>query len=164
MIIERTYDKELIERIATHPKIYKHGADDYSPSIEEYSAEVWVSNPHCIALVGWVEDNPVGAVLGHMRNGVTCEVHICVLPDYWSDSTLFAGDAVQWLFDNTGILKLVANIQANNMFAFKLARKVGFSLEGISRLSFLKNGILLDQYMFGLSKEDVCHKQQPQPQ
>ena len=50
-----------------------------------------------------------------------------------------------------------ASIPEYNKLAIRLAGKVGMELIGINKRSFMKNGVLYDQQLFGISKEDICH-------
>jgi len=56
----------------------------------------------------------------------------------------------QHAFDEFGLLKITALIYTGNQASAKAAEKCGFVLEGLLRKHFLKDGKLIDVWVFGL--------------
>lgn len=56
------------------------------------------------------------------------------------------------------LMKLIAFIPISNRLAIRLAKLSGMVLEGRLTKSFLNDGILEDQEIYGICKEDVCHQ------
>ena len=63
-------------------------------------------------------------------------------------------EAIQWIFKNTEMpLRLMASVPSFNVKTIKLAGDVGMEFIGINKKSFMVNGVLFDQHLFGTSKE-----------
>lgn len=157
MKISRTFDADIVNAIITHPKIYKHVTDDGSPAPEDYDVSQLMQVQGVFVLLA--EDTaPCGVVTFVPTNCISVNAHIAILPEAWGQSEAICRGAIDWLFSNTATKKIECVFPESNMFVFKLVRKCGFALEGVNRLSFLRNGILLDQYNFGMTQEDwLCH-------
>ena len=97
-----------------------------------------------------VEETGSALLIGHWKNDVTIEVHINVIPEFRHNAKEFAGLAVQWLWDNTRCQKLVAEIPEIFPDVINFTKKFGFKPEGVNSLSYMRNGVLYDQYYFGL--------------
>jgi RimJ/RimL family protein N-acetyltransferase len=86
------------------------------------------------------------------------DVHVALLPSAKGKAAELCSGAINWVFNNTQYLRLIASIPEHNNLALKLARSVGMQFVGINSKSFMKNGCLLDQHIFGISKGDLCHQ------
>ena len=154
--VERTADAAQIGRIITHPKIYRHMCDDGAPSADGFDAAHWISGPANVALLAIGDDGAaMSAFMASRVNDVTSEIYICILPEYWDLSDQIMGLSIEWVFANTETRKLVFNVHEHNMFSFKLARRAGFSLEGVNRKSVMRKGKLVDLLVFGLCESDM---------
>jgi hypothetical protein len=90
------------------------------------------------------------------RNSTTVEIHAAFKTDKRGKVVIDGlKEVFTWLTDNTSCLKVVAEIPRFNFRAKAAAIKVGFRLNGINTKSFLKDGQLIDQYIYG--KELTCH-------
>lgn len=146
----RTFDKELIKACVTHPRVWPWIRDDGSPSMEAY--EPVMEEPfHYLA------PGDGGVFLYHPLNCITWEIHCCLTPKWWGKSVEASRESMKWMIENTGCRKIVAHIPENNTLTIRLAEKVGMTPEGISRKSFLKDGVLLDQHSFGITEAKICH-------
>lgn len=62
------------------------------------------------------------------------------------------------MFDNTSCEKMITNVPEYNKLAYRFAKSIGGVDEGTNRKSFKKEGILMDQYVLGITKEEfICH-------
>jgi len=153
MQIRRTHDMSVVQPILAHPSIFPHIHDDGFTEAAPIDHEglYWL-------LVE--EDKPLGVFLVHAHNTACYEVHTCLLPETWGRSSLEAAQLVgRWIFENTPCQKLITHVPESNRLAKKFAIRSGFTLEGINRASFLRDGVLLDQFLFGITKQEfVCQQ------
>jgi len=143
----RSFDYEKIREI--YVKDYDYFIDDGCPPYEFYNP---IRSDKVIYLVS--RDNCFTAI---PRNYVEYEVHFG-----GNRRTLFfsARRAIDWMFNKTPCLKLTGQVPGYNKKAIRFGGRLGFKHEGINRKSFMKNNILYDQYIMGLTREDwLClHK------
>ncbi len=156
MNLERTHDMELVREILAHPAIWPHIHDD------GVSEPAPVDAPSLYWLL--VQADGVGGVfLLHPHNTACYEVHTCLLPRMWGAQATTATHLVRaWMFQNTPCQKLITNVPADNLLALRFAKRCGMTPEGVNRRSFLKGGVLLDQHVLGLTKEEWLCQQQSQ--
>jgi RimJ/RimL family protein N-acetyltransferase len=105
--------------------------------------------PQCIIL-----GNPelIGFVFILRQNAITVEFHTCILPNMGNKLAKLKDDLRNFIFD-LGCSKLITQIPVYNRKAHIMAKRCGFEDEGINKKSFLKNGVVYDQYYMGLCKE-----------
>lgn len=145
----RTEDEMLIASILTHPTILPHITDDGTTSLTSFI------NPNLFWIAIYDDKELLGMFLSHPHNTVTYESHTCLLPNaYGTRSVQAAHTYMDWMFKWTACEKLITNVPEYNKLAIRFARKVGGVLEGCNRKSFLKNGTLMDQYVYGITKEE----------
>lgn len=153
--IERTYEVEYIKRCLTHPKIWNHCTDDNSVEKDKYT-------PSVIDEMYWLKvlnDNvPVGVFLLHPHNSICFEVHTCLLPEIWGQSVECTLAGIDWMWENTICRRIITNVLEDNLLAIRLSLRSGLLRFGVNPKSFLKNGILHNQIMFGISKEEKCQQ------
>jgi len=138
----RTFDYKRIREIATHPEIYPYVSDDGSPPPEEYEP-VQSDEFYYLMFEG-------GFFLFHPLNYITVEVHTCILPEWRGRSIKYARRAIAWMFRNTQYRKIVTHVPEYNRKALAYAQKAGMRIEGVNRKSFMKNGVIYDQYLLGV--------------
>ena len=160
----RTHDYTEIDKIFKHEEIYPHVSDDYSNNPEDMDTELAASNEALFFIKSEVDENLAGMFMYHPHNGVLYEVHSAVLPEYrGAISVEMALMSLQWMFKNTNCKKVITYVPRGNKPAFALARRVGMIVEGVNRLSIMKNGKLIDQKVLGITEEEVlCQQQQRQ--
>ena len=148
----RTEDEELVASILTHPKVLPHIVDDGVYALKGFI------NPTMFWITVYDKEELLGMFLSHPHNSVTYESHTCLLPNAYGARAIEAAHAyMNWMFRWTECQKLITNVPEYNKLALRFARKVGGVLEGCNRSSFLKDGVLMDQYVFGITKgEFLC--------
>jgi len=93
-----------------------------------------------------------------LMGGIVYECHTFVQPVYrgiWAVQA--AQKAMDWVFENTPCRKLVGFTPTWNRPALAFARMCGFHKEGQLKKSHLKNGVLYDHVVFGLTKDEVTN-------
>lgn len=153
--VERTVDYELIRGIVTHPKVYPYISDDASLPAGEW---VPVEHDGIWYVLVRQDEAPRGVFVFTPQNAVCYEVHTCLNPALWGR---YSGEAAQlalrYMFDHSPCRRVVTNVPAYNRLALKFARNNGLEQFGLNPQSYLKNGMLYDQHMLGISKEQLCH-------
>jgi len=149
-------DNETIKAIYADESIWPSVTDDGALDIQAINFTDALNNQGLYFII--IEDNnkPVGIFLFNPWNMACYEMHSAVLPEYRGEGSIEAARlAGMWMFSNTLCQKLITQIPVTNYAARALAKVGGMVQEGINRKSFLKSGKLIDQYIYGICKEDV---------
>lgn len=151
MIYELTQDISFINRCMTEPAVWQAGIDD---GLLNVKPEVFF-----VPTEGkiWLKCGEYGLLMGEPRNAVTYEAHVALLPEARGRAVTICKGALDWMFGNTNCLRITALVPSYNRFALALAYRIGMDFVGIHTKSFLKDGKLYDQHIFGISKEVSCH-------
>jgi RimJ/RimL family protein N-acetyltransferase len=88
------------------------------------------------------------------HNAVCWEIHTCLLPHAWGRSLRAALEMAEWIWRETPCRSLITHVPAYNRLALKFARQAGMTEYGVIPRSWLKDGILWDQIVLGLSKDN----------
>lgn len=155
---ERSFNYELIRQIITHERIWPHVSDDFSPPPSEYrpleSDVVWYVLGRDIR-----PDSPDGRIIGlwvfHPHNAVCWEMHLQVLPWAWGPVGSEAGrEVIEWFWEQTICQRIIGIVPASNRLALHFMLKTGMRIFGVNEASFRKDGNLIDQICFGISKPE----------
>ena len=152
MKVSRTYDIEMIKELITRDEIWSTIAEDgqvkenYSPKVE---AECWLEVT--------VDDKVIALYNIHTKNCITVEFHAHVLPKYrkeYSRPSFVA--AFRWIYENAPVYqKVVGQIPFCCENVKRFCENIGFKHEGVNRLSYLKNGEILDQWIMGITRDEI---------
>jgi hypothetical protein len=147
----RTFDNSVIESFMRLPEIFKTAAEDGQKPEDFKSncqADCWL-----LMMCG---DEFIGAYKIHALNKVTAAIHANVLPVHRKKYSHYTGlAALQWIIDNTDYQKVVATIPVIYGNVKRFTSGFGFNQEGISTNSYLKNGSLVDQYLLGITRDEI---------
>lgn len=147
---ERTFDYNLVWAIATHPKVYPHVSDDFSPKPEDYKPPESDSILYLLCKDG---DEVLGMWTLIPENGICWQVHTCLLPNAYGPRAAKAVKlATEWVWRETQCLRIVTNVPEYNRLALMFALKAGMTRYGINPKSFMKDGHLHDQVLLGITK------------
>lgn len=159
MNFERSENWGLIKAIATHPKVWDAISDDFTAA-----KEVWEPVRHESVWYVVVKDDceVLGMFAFIPENHVCWNVHTCLLPTaYGPRARQTARELTQWIWENTTCVRVTTNVPDQNRLALMYAKQVGFKEFGINPKSYMKDGILQDQILLGISKpEATCPSQQ----
>lgn len=150
MTFELSRDYRLIRQIITDVAVYPHVTDDDSPPPEEYQPPQHEAVSYVLARDG---EDLLGCWIFIPQTRVLWEVHTCLLPIAYGERAYKAGKGViQWLWENTECLRLISNVPSYNRLAAKYAERCGMVEYGINWASWLKDGKLHAQILYGVSK------------
>jgi len=149
-MITQTFDYDFIKEVCVTPSVWPHISDD-NCAIDEFT-------PSDSMIYLMVEDK--GEKMGFFGlsavNTICYEIHTTMLPKAWGKTLRYTKEVLDWIFTNTGCLKVVTFVPETNKKALNLALKTGLKTEGFIDKSFLKGGVLIGQYLLGISKGDLC--------
>ena len=144
-------DISAVDYVLKHPEVYPWISDDGSPSAEEFTSSTMISNPEVFVLM---PSDGVVFIL-HPWNSITLEVHTNIVPERRGREAISETmKAMSWIFENTGCLKIVTHVPSFNRQAKLFALKCKMKQEGVNRQSFLKDGILYDQDILGITRKE----------
>lgn len=151
MKLERTCDRKFITECVTNEHVWNASRDDSLIEKEFFFPPI---NDSII----WLRAGDCGVFMGQKMNHVTYDVHTILLPRARGKAVSIAKDAIRWIFDNTECLRVTTSVPSYNRLAERLAIKSGMTRFGTNYKSFQKDGVLFDQLLFGISKEDLCQQ------
>lgn len=145
----RTTDLRLVRDIITDPRIWPLVTDDLSGSPEEFRP---TDHPAVWYVTATLNDAVVGMWTLVPHNGVCWEIHTYLIPGHgFHQGRQAAKGIVDWIWKNTPCRRLITNVPAFNRAARMLAVSAGMRKFGENPQSFLKNGVLCNQELFGIS-------------
>lgn len=105
----------------------------------------------------YVGERLIGVFVLFARSSILWEVHTGILPEHRSAHGGAAARAlIAFLFSQTECRKLVTLVPEFNRPALLYALRAGLRKEGVLTASFLKGGVLHDQTLLSINKEQLC--------
>jgi len=158
MKLKRTrHNIKTINNIVQHPDVFCMTWDDHSKYLKDSDfGSAFLSIPSIAALMP-----KIGCLFLLTQNSLTfSELHTMIIPEARGVGAIEAGkEAAIWYFENTSCKKIVTLIPEFNKPARIFAKKFGFEPNGNNTKSFLRDGILYDQHIYGLEKEKFLCQQ-----
>ena len=135
--------------------------DEYRQNIRERSAQVMRGEAHMFTIVEVGSGHPVGMMNIRPRNEHRATVGIWIGQPYQGKG--YGSQAIHQLleygFGRLWLEKIEAEIFTGNLGSRRAFEKNGFILEGTIRKSVCKRGHLLDEWVFGITREDFAASQ-----
>ena len=151
MIIEQTKDRFIIDSVMKHPEIIEAISGD--KTIEEAQACEAPINSDWLYLKGVVDGVVVGLVVVHLTSQNWYQGHVQVLPEYRAEHAFtFGHDALEWIWDNTVIPKLIALVPELYPNVKKFLDAQGFTQEGYITNSYKKNGRIYSNWLMSKNR------------
>lgn len=140
-------DDEFIISLMHDELIWDHISDDNS--VKQNSID-----GNMIFLIAENDDSEkVGFFALKPINSICYEIHTAMSKKAWGMSIKYTAEVLAFAFNELGLLSIIALIPEGNTRVKSLAERSGFTMCGYLERSFLKNGVLIGQYIFGVSKE-----------
>lgn len=132
--------------------VWPYITDDFFPlTMKDKMAEMFLKNPNVYVLA----PNRHSVFVLTPRNGICYEGHVNILPPGRGRQAVKAEKRViGWMFANTSCAKILGFTPAAYRHVILFHQLCGMKREGCSRKSFMKNGILYDEIITGITKED----------
>ena len=121
--------------------------DDYTPDLIN---DLWMG--------AFIDDDCIGLFSFHSVTGVTLQLHVQILPEYRKDHSMEAmGKIWDWFLESVdkAFVKVTVSIPVIYQNVYKFALANGFKDEGLNRTSFKKNGQIVDQWLLGITREEI---------
>ena len=145
---ERTYDVGLIWSIVLQPDLWETVTEDNPPTFKpDVINEAWV------LIVN--NEGIIGCYNLHSLNSVNWQIHAFIVPEQRKHSKESGKVILKWAIENLDFKKLEAVIPVIYPNVYHFTLKQGFSDEGLSRKSYMKNNELHDQHYLGITRAEV---------
>ena len=107
-----------------------------------------------------VDDKPVGSIGVFRCENIhfrTAEMGYYIGEEHWGKGlgTSAAGQACNYVFGHTDIIRIFAEPFAHNTASCRVLEKAGFQFEGLLRSNAVKNGNVVDMKMYSRIREQV---------
>ena len=157
-------DVKSIQKHADNPKVYDFLMDRFPHPYTMEAAKIWVNtmlqmDPNYNLVID-VDGNAVGVIGLEMRDDVYRKAPLI---GYWISETLWGKgimtNAIQLLtayaFANLDVIRIQAGVLSNNPRSMRVLEKAGFVKEGVLKQNIVKNGIILDEHIYGLVDPEI---------
>jgi RimJ/RimL family protein N-acetyltransferase len=146
---------EAVRQILTLPSIFRHIGDDSTAPRLEFQP---VDHPAIWYVMAYDGEEELGVFLLCPENFICWQVHVAMLPSAMIIKGRFTEcgrQFIEWVWQNTPCLRLVAHVPAFNRLALRFAERAGLQQYGVNKMSFAKKRTLHDQIDLGISKPEV---------
>lgn len=142
-----------VNALMRDPENYPFIIDDSCPPPEEFDA-IEILKDQRTYVLGWHKGGLlVGLWFAVPWNAIMYQAHICMSSAYRGKATVEATeDAIRWMFQGTKCRKVIALVPDYHIRMKMTMKALGFEREGKLRNSFLKDGKLVDEVIYGLCK------------
>ena len=147
-------DISIIEGITTEhlAEVY---SDQYIQRIGyDYRPAAPVVHPLATYLSAWVSGKFVGAFLAIRHTLYEYELHALLLKSAITKSRDLGKMAISWAFSFKDVLRVTTHIPESLKSAINYVKKIGFIVEGKRRHGCIKDSIIQDIYLFGITREE----------
>lgn len=162
----RTLDADILRQFYHDPDIWGPMQCDDGLNADDLDFDQILEDDsdNCHIFVTSHLDNALAALfMFAMENSRCYSIHSALLQKYWGKgyAAAFGQSACRWMFNNTSCLKIITLVPDYNISALEMSMSGGMIIEGVNRKSFMKGGILYDQTMLGITREELlCQSQQ----
>jgi [ribosomal protein S5]-alanine N-acetyltransferase len=154
--IEYLNEKEIYDRTLRIPRPYTSEAfDQWLALLEESRGEHgqpvhWAIRNETEQLIGGIGFDDIEIGKSHRA-----EVGYWLAKPYWGRSIMTAvvGRVCQHAFEAWGLVKITAHVFSFNAASARVLEKCGFQKEGFLRKHHLKDGQLIDAFVYGLVRD-----------
>jgi hypothetical protein len=148
--IEIAQDMDKIANIVREPYVWDQVTEGNSNPKDFYPQ----SNP----LSFWmISENEEGVILVLADNSVTTLIHPYVTKNHKGSGFYMIKAFLEWFLTNSkeDANKVNVKIPTFNKVGKNMALKIGFKEEGIDRQSYQRDGKFYDQYLLGITKNEI---------
>lgn len=114
--------------------------------------------------ISGAEGEPMGSIGISQRGPIgRCSLGYWLAPPYWGKrvGSEAARAVVDHGFNSLGVVKFEAEVFTDNPRSAALLESIGFVEEGLIRLAQHKRRGWIDEYVFGMTRHDLIHRDQP---
>lgn len=157
----RTHSAEILQLFYCDKRIWSPMQCDGGVDAEDldFDGLAEYEGDERIFVLAEYEDNPAGLFMFEHVTPICYDIHSAMLPKYWGCGIAHkCGLAASlYIFFETKCEKITTSVPSYNHSAKRMAVSAGMSPEGRNRASFMKDGVIYDQDLFGFTKgEALC--------
>ncbi|MEH0156165.1 GNAT family N-acetyltransferase [Limibacter armeniacum] len=161
----RNEDIPALLKYANNPKIFNNVRDRFPHPYTLDDAEVWIKLANLadplenFAIV--VDGEAIGSI-GIMKMTdvyrLNLEIGYFIGEPYWGKGivTQAVKAMVDYAFETFEVVRIFAGVFEHNKASMRVLEKVGFQLEAIHRKAVIKNGKLMDEYLYVYHKKSLA--------
>ncbi|HOK45864.1 MAG TPA: GNAT family protein [Bryobacteraceae bacterium] len=143
---------DIVRLVMTEPSVWRGITDDTCPPAESFRP---LALPSIQYVLAFDDEELLGLWMLAWQNGVTIDIHTCLLPSGRGPRGLEAAKRLaEWIWENTRCQRITTSVPAYNRLALRFAERAGMTRFGVNEKSFLKHGKLHDQILLGLSRPE----------
>lgn len=152
LIVKRTHDLSVISDVAFHPEIICDLLEDGQTIADcgfDTNKDCYLSVTNKGILIAVYSLKPL--------TKTTIEIHPMVIPEYRKHGNESIRSVFEWILNNCNksVKKVTAQFPSKSKNIERFAIHNGFKIEGVNRLSFMKNNKLVDQTMVGITRVEI---------
>lgn len=154
-------DSPSLAKHANNINVWNNLRDGFPHPYTSFDADSFINmaiqKPLVEDLAIIVDSNAVGGigfVPGTDIERISAEIGYWLSETYWGEGIMSSAikDFANYVFDNTGIIRLFATIFEFNKASERVLQKAGFNKVGILHNSAIKNGKVIDMLYYELAK------------
>lgn len=150
--LEPCADFDILNAIVREESVYRACSDDFAPDAQAFD----LTGAGMLFVLVRAGGMIAGFYALHFHSAIMAEIHTCILPRFRGDTAARAArKIIAWVFEQTQCLKLITLVPECNKVAAAYARRAGLVDEGLLTKSFLKGGVLHDQLLLAICKENA---------
>lgn len=101
-------------------------------------------------------DTVVGIIyFSDMHQVIDCNIHMVFFDRMPAEKYAVTKELIRWMFDNFPLQRMTSTPPEIYFATIKLAKRIGFRLEGSKREAVLLGGKWLNQTIFGITRSEV---------
>jgi len=168
----RSNDVSALVRHANNQRVARNLRDAFPHPYTPRDAEAWLQNVgdnrEDLILAVEVNGEAAGGIGIHQMKDVyryNGEIGYWLSEFHWGKGIMTDAVAVLvgYAFTNRRWLRIFATIFENNPASMRVLEKNGFELEAIHKRTVMKEGVLMDEYLYALLRERWLEHQKKQP-
>ena len=142
-----------MDAILRDPELFSRIAED---GVEDYVTPFDGHQRYMMVMKG---DLPIGVWNLYPINTVTLNIHCNLLKEHREHGKEAGRLILEWFIIHAPVQyqKLNAEIPFTYPEVYHFTKNFGFQDEGINRLSISKNGLLVDQWRLGITRQEVAN-------
>jgi RimJ/RimL family protein N-acetyltransferase len=150
-------DKAALVKYANNRKVWLNMRDAFPHPYTESSADSFLElvskqNPTTFFAIATSEEaiGGIGVSVNQDVHRFTAELGYWLAEPFWGKGVMTEAVSKfsQYAFDSFHLMRIYAEPYANNLPSCKVLEKAGFTLEGRLRCSAIKDGQILDQFLY----------------
>ena len=154
-------DVESLQKHADNPNIFSFLFDRFPHPYTTEAAVEWITSKliqePVLNFAIDVDGQVVGVIGLDMRPDIYRKAPLL---GYWLSETLWGRGimtkAIQlmiaYAFTNLDVVRIQAGVLSNNPRSMRVLEKSGFTKEGVLKNNLIKNGVILDEHIYGMVK------------